>query len=175
MRRKGFTFIEIIVVVSIFSILMLAAYAVMDVGRSAWFNSGAASDLRMEIIKTFMRMAREIKNTGITQINLTAGNSSPSLTFKIPQDNDLDGTILDSSGNKEWSNDIIYAFNGGTKQITRTVLGNATVLANDIIALQFTRPVATASLLQIDITAQKKSVIGRVLTEIGQITIKMRN
>ena len=165
---------EIIFAVAIFLLLILAIFAVMDVGRGAWFSGDVSVQLRQEIIRAFTTMERELKETRPAKISLTIGNSSPSLTFQIPQDNNNDGTILDSFGNIEWSGNIAYTLNGAN-EITRTASGVTSVLARNIVNLQFSRPVSPVNLLQIDITAQKVSVQGRTGQDSGQITIKMRN
>ena len=131
-------------------------------------------ELRQEIIKTFMRMESELKETRPAQISLGSGTSGSSLTFKIPQDNNGDGTILDASGNIEWSGNITYALNGAN-QITRTASGLTSILANNVVSLQFTRPTSPVNILQIDITVRKTSVLGTQLQDTGQIMIKMRN
>ena len=171
---KGLTFIEILVSVSIFLILMFAVFAVMDVGRGAWFSGDASTQLRQEIIKAFTRMERELKATRASQINLTIGTSGPSLTFRVPQDNNGDGTVLDSLGNVEWSGNITYALSNAN-EITRTASGVTSVLARDIVNLQFSRPTSPVNLLQVDIAAQKTSAARRIIRETGEITVKMRN
>lgn len=171
---KGFTLIEVIVSVSIFLVLILAVFNVMDVGRSAWFSADVSVELRQEIIKALMAMEKELKETRPAQISLGIGTSSSSLTFKIPQDNNGDGTILDSLGNVEWSGNIVYALNA-SNQIIRTALGVTSILANNIVNLQFSRPTSPLQLLQIDITAQKVSAMGVSIQDSGQIMIKMRN
>lgn len=173
--RGGFTLMETLVVVSIFLILTLAAYTVVDVGTKTWFINGASSGLRQEIIRAFMRMGREIKGTNPGQVSLSIGNSNSTFIFKVPQDRDMDGTNLDSEGNIEWSDDITYALDLGAKRITRTALNVTAALANDIVDLRFSRPVASSSRLQIDITARKTFATGREIQEAGQIIIKMRN
>jgi type II secretory pathway pseudopilin PulG len=171
---KGFTLMEIIFAVAIFLLLILAIFAVMGVGRGAWFTGDVSVQLRQEIIRAFTTMERELKETRPAEISLTIGTSSSSLTFKIPQDNNNDGTILDSFGNIEWSGNITYALNGAN-EITRTASDLTSVLAHNIVNLQFSRPTSPVNLLQIDITAQKVSVQGRTVQDTGQITIKMRN
>jgi len=171
---KGFTLIEVMVGVVILLLLILAAFAVMDVGRGAWFTGDVSVALRQEVIKAFARMERELNGTRPAQISLRIGTSSPSLTFEIPQDINGDGTILDAQGNVEWSGNIVYALNG-SNQITRTASGKTSVLANNIVNLQFSRPASPVNLLQIDITAQKVSSTGRTVQDAGQIIIKMRN
>ncbi len=175
MSMKGFTLIEILLAVSIFLILILVSYSVMDVGRNAWFINNASGELRQEIIRSFMRMEREIKETNHSQVSLSIGESNSTFTFKVPQDRDMDGAILDSNGNIEWSDDITYALDSGAKRITRTALNVTAILANDIVDLRFSRPVASSTRLQIDITARKTSAVKREIQEAGQIIIKMRN
>jgi prepilin-type N-terminal cleavage/methylation domain-containing protein len=170
----GFTLIEILFGVAIFSILILAIFAVMNVGIGAWFSSDVSVQLRQEIIKAFTKMEKELKETRPAQISLTIGTSSSSLTFKIPHDNNNDGTILDSFGNIEWSGNIMYALNGAN-EITRTASGVTSVLARNVVNLQFSRPTSPVNLLQIDITARKVSTQRRTIQDTGQITTKMRN
>jgi len=171
---KGFTLIEVLFGVAIFLILILAIFAVMNVGIGAWFTGDVSVELRQEIIMAFTAMEKELKETRPAQISLTIGTSSPSLTFKIPQDNNNDGTILDSFGNIEWSGNITYALNGAN-EITRTASGVTSVLAHNVVNLQFSRPTSPVNLLQIDITARKVSAQGKTVQDAGQIMIKMRN
>jgi len=170
---KGFSLIELIFAVSIFLIMILAIFAVMDVGRGAWFTADVTVELRQEIIKAFTTMEKELKETRPAEISVAIDSSSASLTFKIPQDIDGDGTILNSAGNIEWSNNVTYALSGNS--ITRTSGGAPMVLANNIVSLQFSRPESPVNLLQIDIAAQKKAVNARMMSDTGQITVKMRN
>jgi prepilin-type N-terminal cleavage/methylation domain-containing protein len=171
---KGFTLVEILVATLILTLLIMAAFQVMEAGRSSWFTGDTSVQLRQEIIKTFIRMERELKETRPSQINLGSGTSGASLIFRIPQDNNADGTILDANGNVEWSDTITYALNGAN-QITRTASGNTTIIANNVIGLQFTRPVSPVNILQIDITVRKTSILNRIIQDTGQIMVKMRN
>lgn len=171
---KGFTLIEVLFSIGIFLMLMLAVFAIMGAGRGAWFTGDVSVALRQEMLKTFMRMESELKETRPSQINLAAGGISTSLTFKIPQDNDGDGTVLDSLGRVEWSGNITYALNGAN-QITRTASGVTSVLATKILSLAFRRPASPLNLLEIDVTAQKQAATGRTAQDSEQIFIKMRN
>lgn len=171
---KGFTLLEILVALSIFTFLILAIFGVMDLGRASWITGSAAVEVHQEIIKSFMTMEKELRETSPGRISLTSGTSGPSITFQAPQDIDGDGDVLDASGNIEWSGGITYALNP-FNQITRDVSGATSVLANNIVNLQFTRPVSSFNIIQIDMTARKISVIRRQFQETGQIIIKMRN
>ena len=171
---RGFTLLETLTAVSIFTLLSLAIFAVMDLGRASWFTGSASVEVHQEMIKSFMIMEKEIRETRPAEISLTSGTSGQFITLKIPQDIDADGDVLDASGNIEWSGNITYALNS-SNQITRTVSGASSVIANNIISLQFTRPVSSVDIVQVDVTARKTSVTGRQFQETGQIVIKMRN
>jgi hypothetical protein len=122
-----------------------------------------------------MKMENELRKTRAAQIDIGSGTSSPTLTFRIPNDNDGNGTVLNSTGQIEWSNTITYARNGAN-QITRTVSdGPTTIIANNVTNLLFTRPAIPPNLLQIDMVVQKTTVMKRTMSDQGQIKIKMRN
>jgi prepilin-type N-terminal cleavage/methylation domain-containing protein len=172
---KGLSLIEVLVSVSIFLILVAAVFLVMNIGSGAWFSGGTAAELRQQIIRAFMVMEKELKETSPAHCGLSSGTSSYSLVFELPEDVDQDGTILDSSGFVEFSgNSTTYALDGAGR-ITRTLSGVTTILANDINSLEFTRPDTPIDAIEIDITAEKKAGNGRVVQESGHIQVKMRN
>lgn len=183
---KGFTIIEVLVSAVIISVLIMAAFAVLDVGRTSWFTGDVRTELRKEMIRAFMAMERELRETrpvsvgASARINLNYGESSNSIAFQIPQDsNDPDTTILDPLGGIEWSENITYSLNGNNEIIRTAPDGTIRVLARGIINLEFSRsripddlPI---DLLIINITAQKASGVGRLAIETGQLIVKMRN
>ena len=174
MKIKGFTLSEMLVAVAIFLIAILALFAMMDMGRTSWFTGDTSAQLRQEVIRALTVMEKEIKETRPAQVNLTAGAASASLTLKIPHDNDGNGTVLDSTGNIEWSTEITYALNGAG-EVTRTSSGITTILAHNIVSLQFTRPVSPVNILQIDIAARKNTVMGKTIQDLDRVVVKMRN
>lgn len=174
-KRKGASLIELLVSVGIFAVIIMAIFAVMEIGKGAWFTGDVTIELRSEIVKAFMWMERELKETRASEVSLGSGETSSTLSFRVPQDNNGDGTVLDSTGAVEWSGNITYALNG-SNEITRTDLsGNTSVIAHNIVSLQFSRPAAELNMLQVTITARKASSVGRVAQENGMITVKMRN
>lgn len=186
-NTKGFTIIEVLVSAVIVSILILAAFAVLDIGRGSWLSGDVHSELRKEMIRAFMAMERELRETRpvsggpSARINLNYGESSNSITFQIPQDsNDSDTTILDPLGDIEWSGNITYSLNGNNEIIRTAPDGATRVLARGVANLEFSRFRAPPDdlpndLLIINITGQKASGAGKVATETGQLIIRMRN
>lgn len=175
MNKKGFTLLEVLLASAIFSILIIIAFMIMKICSDTWFTGGDRAQLRKEITRAFMAMERELTETAPAQVSLASGASGDTITFKIPHDNDNDGSIITSAGAIEWSGDIVYALNG-SNQIMRTYSGITTVLARNISSLQFTRPEASPKLIQVDITGRIVSVAGKkVIQDSGQSIIKMRN
>ncbi|MCK9573231.1 MAG: hypothetical protein M0R20_02365 [Candidatus Omnitrophica bacterium] len=180
---KAFTLVEVLVAACIFFILVGTAFVVMDAGISSWFAGDIETNLRREIIKAIIPMERELKSTTAAQTNLASGTSSNTITFSIPQDNDADGTILDTQAAIEWSSDadaaapwtITYSLNGNNEIIKTTSAGDVSVLARHINSLLFTRPISPVNVLQVDIGATAQNAKGRVYNDVGQIIIKMRN
>jgi hypothetical protein len=171
---KGLTIFEVLVSILVFSIIAVGLSSAVVAGKSALFVSDIPTQLRQNVLFAIMPMARELRQTAPAKINLGEGASSNSVTFKIPYDNNADGVVVDSIGNIEWGQDIIYARNG-LGQLTRTSGGTTVVIAPNIATLQFSRPVAEDALIQIDITVQKADSQGNLYQDVEQAIVKMRN
>jgi type II secretory pathway pseudopilin PulG len=184
-KTRGFTIVEVLVSTGIISLLIITAFVLLDVGRASWFTGDVHTELRREIIRAFMSMEREIRETRpvsggpSARINLNYGETSNSISFQIPQDsNDSDTTILDSLGDIEWSGNITYSLNGSNEIIRTDPDSSTRVLARGITGLGFSRdrtPDLPNDLLIINITAQKASGMGKLATETGQLIVRLRN
>ncbi len=102
-------------------------------------------------------MSRELASTQTGQLSVPAdGNWYANLTFRVPQDQNGDGTVLDSQGVLEWSSPITYSLGGlDGRQAQRTQAGVVRILANGVTALGFRRQAATPSVLEINLTVLK--------------------
>jgi type II secretory pathway pseudopilin PulG len=172
-KSRGYTLVEVLVCSCIFFVIATLAISVMRSGANSWFTGGTSVELRNNIIRAFSVMEKELRQTNPAKLSLTSDSTSTSLVFKLPVDSDNDGTILDSSGTIEWSEDITYKLEND--QIIRETPDASSVLGNNIVGLQFTRPSGSANLIQVDIEAQKDDKGGRTVTDNGQIIVKMRN
>ena len=147
----------------------------MVAGKNALFVSDIPTQLRGDVLFALMPMVRELRQTAPGKlVGLGEGATSNLVTFKIPHDNNADGVVVDNIGNIEWSGNITYARNGAS-QLTRTFAGVTTVIAPNIATLQFSRPVAQDTLIQINITAQKADGRGNLYQDTEQALVKMRN
>jgi type II secretory pathway component PulJ len=172
--KKGITILEMFIAISILLLLISSAFSLLTRSRDTWLTGEARIALRQELMKTVVQMEKELKQTRPSKINLSIASSSSSISFKTPQDNDNDTTVLDSSGNVEWSGNITYLRNNAN-QLVRNMSGTASILANNISALQFTRPSSPDDILQINITARKTTATQRVIQDTETILVKMRN
>ena len=169
---KGFTLVEVLVASLIMSIIMGALFVSLSIGQRSWFSSDASIELRDQTIRAIMTIDKELSATRPTKTNIAIGATSSAVTFYLPQDNNGDGSVVDSSGNIEWSGAVSYSLNG-SNQIIRSFGGASKIIGIDISALRFTR--VQNRLMQVDITAQKTTPMNQQLQDIEQVIIKMRN
>jgi hypothetical protein len=157
---KGLTIFEVLIAVLIFSVIALGLGYTVVAGKSALLASDVPTQLRQNVVFAIMSISRDLRQADSAHITIV--NSAPcnSITFRIPQDNNADGLVIDSAGDIEWSQYITYTCNGAD-QLLRTVDGVSSVIAPNITALGFSWLTEDA-LLQIDITAQKKDAGGHL-------------
>lgn len=112
----GFTLIELMLVMLIFTIVTGAAYALMNSGRTGWHSGTAKIELQDDTRRAMGIMAHELSESASDRV--TIGGAGTFITFQVPvdenaqgswEDTDSDGTndfyledTLDASGNIEW-------------------------------------------------------------------------
>ena len=188
--RTGFTLIELMVVILIFSIIVAAIFGVLTMGRQSWQTGTTQVQLQQETRKAMDWMVKEIRPAKLISI------SGSSIKFKVPIDEDIidttvDNDVLDVNGDIEWgANDgindrldwtIEYSLSISNGQTLRKVFDNASieqinlrkVLANKIIMLSFNS--VSASEISVGITAQKDAIPGRTMQSNLQSQITLRN
>jgi hypothetical protein len=173
---RGFSLVEILITVLLFTLVFMATFAVLTAGKNSWYVGDVEVEINQEMRKGLLVMNRQLRQSRSSVITgvLPNGSYYSSITFKVPEDTDNDGDVIDALGNMEWSNDITYSLNA-SNQIIRTFSGNTTILANSISNLQFRRPAGNPDVVQIYLTAQKATVLGRTLTSDIMSSIRMRN
>ncbi|MGA2775638.1 MAG: prepilin-type N-terminal cleavage/methylation domain-containing protein [Candidatus Omnitrophota bacterium] len=169
---RAFTLIETLVSLLIFTVIAMGIFLVVSVAQRSWFTGDTAVEVRQQIIIALITINRELSETASAQTNLTAATPKSSITFRIPHDNNGDGSVVDVSGNIEWSDPITYSCDA-SGNLTRTYEGVTSIMAHDISSLQFTN--TQSRLIQVDITAQKTDDTGKLTQDVEQAVIKMRN
>lgn len=173
---KGFSLVELMVAVFIFSLIFAAIFMVLSSGEISWYIGDARVLLNQEIRKPLLTINKELRQSRASVISGVPADDNfyNTITFKLPEDTDGDGDVVDGLGNMEWSQDITYSLSANN-QIIRTAASGSSVLASNISTLQFMRPAGNPDTVQINIAAQKKAVTGRNLQSGITTSIKMRN
>lgn len=173
---RGFTLVEVLITVFIFSLIFMAMFGVLSVGVGSWHTDDVEAGLNQELRKTLMVMNKQLRQSRTSVVTGVPADDNyyTSITFKVPEDVDGDGDVIDSLGNIEWSGDINYSLNANN-QIIRSTQSGSSILANNISSLQFRRPAGNPDIIEIYITAQKATSMGRNLGSSIASSVRMRN
>ncbi|MBI4335817.1 MAG: prepilin-type N-terminal cleavage/methylation domain-containing protein [Candidatus Omnitrophica bacterium] len=172
---KGFTLVESVITVAIFSLIFAALFAFMNQGLIGWHIAEANIELQQDTRRALLIMSRQLRQSRSSAVSVPADdNYYTNITFRMPEDVDLDGDVIDSLGGIEWSGDISYAVNV-SKQLARTSPSGTLILANNITALTFKRFSGNVDVIQINITALKTTVSDKTAQVDIEGLVKMRN
>lgn len=170
--RAGFTLLEIIVTISILTILFGAALGMFNLGNLSWDTHNIQLDLQRETRRGMEKMLQELYQTTSNQITVDTINNR--ITFKVPVviagDESNPQDIYDAQGNIRWgangsiNNSIRYSRSINTSQLIREIIDgsgavvSSAVYANNVGAIVFTPvplPPALPDRLSIKISCQK--------------------
>jgi prepilin-type N-terminal cleavage/methylation domain-containing protein len=133
-QMKGFTLIEILVVIAILSITIAAIYGVLNIVSMTYNVDLGILDLQQNARQAMDWMVKELRESSPSDITIGAGGDD--ITFDTPNETNI-RYYLDASENQ-----IIRRYPPGTNRI----------IANNIENLNFS---LISSLLEIQITARK--------------------
>lgn len=159
----GFTLVEMMVAATIVALVSGIVVAVLRTGQQSWQVEQARMTVSMELRRGLDAMSRELASSRSGQIiGVPAdGNWYTSITFRVPQDINGDGSVLDGSGALEWSNIILYSLGANNgNQVQRIQSGAATVLANGSTSLRFRRQPSTPNVVEISMTVLRGANTG---------------
>jgi len=176
------------VVLVIFVIVIGAVFAVEYAGRSSWKQQEAQLRAQQELRKALERIVtdlRQTRSTFLSSLNPAVppdGAMHAAAAFRVPQDADNDGDVVDDSGTMEWSNIISYSMGGtNNSQLLRRVLDDAgnvlssEVVANSITQLGFTRTATAPNNIQVSCTFQRQEPGGQAATITSTVDVYIRN
>lgn len=184
-KNEGFSLTELLIVVALFGILSAAMGLVLLSAQRTWASGSGQAILTSELRRALDRMSLELVESQPAQIQRPAANGAwdDAIVFRVPQDRDNDGTVLDANGViAEWSNDITYA-TGRNNSCSRSELNNpglqprtlVTALANHVTNLRFRRQTATPDVVEMQMTATTFTEEGRVMARTMGTRVKLRN
>lgn len=154
-KGRGFTLIEVLVAVFLFSIISAAIFSVLSTGRKSFDSEESQIGVQQAARNGLDSMIKELRQAGVSTITGVPadGANYTSITFQIP--------VSIAAAGITWSSNVQYMIGGlNGRQLLRIQSGNQKVLANNISALAFTRSAANPNVVNLSITAQKNTFPG---------------
>lgn len=170
--KAGFSMVELMVTMLIFTILAAGMYALSMVGDSSWHSNKARIELQQEMRKAMEALVLDLRETGGTSITNVPADGAwySTITFKLPT-----GV---NSGSINWdgfsvqysviSGQLRRIYNVTPTPITRTICQN-------VQSIQFRRQLANPDILEVAMQAQKNSSKGLALSYALNFDIQLRN
>jgi prepilin-type N-terminal cleavage/methylation domain-containing protein len=164
----GFTLVELMFSLIIFSYIAGGLYTVLKVGEGSYLSNSSQVELQQELRKGMEWMKYELQQAGPTSISNVPANGSwyTTITFKTPT-----GV---SSGAISWNTDTIQFSRSGTN-LRRTSGASSRTLAQDITSLQFRRLSTEPKILEVAMTGQVTPIKGEALQDTLNFKIRLRN
>lgn len=151
---RGFTLVELMTVVTIFTLIFAAMFGVLTMGRKSWQIGTAQVEAQQQARIAMDAMLRELRGASSVDQSTFSGGVS-------------DGIIRFSSRGEM----VEFALNAN--QIQRTAAGVTTVVANDIEAAQFT--LLGGNVVRVTLTARRTSVLGGLIEISLNSQVVLRN
>jgi len=172
-KSSGFTLIEIMIAMFIFSMLMAALLLILTVGKSSMQVGSARIDLQQELRRSMDWISDELRQAGSSVITGVPADGAPrnTISFQIPD------TPSVTEGSIAWEPTVIQYSLGGIngEQLLRTFGAQQTILANNITSFELTRQTLTPAIVEIALQSQKRTVKGHLINLDLDFQIKLRN
>lgn len=166
---RGFTVLELLVTVSLFTMLMLLLGMVIRGGDAQIQQSQARLLLQESLRDSLYRMGQEIRESSPARV--AVANAGASVSFQIP-------AAVSDGGVITWSNSITYTVGGiNNRQLLRTDTGTGQtrVMANDVQSIVFALQGAPVERVSYLVTARRDLTNGRMLTASFTGEARLRN
>ena len=166
---RGLTLVEIMVSISIASLLFLIGMAIMLAGGDAWHTNSARIELQQELRKATDWMLLDLREAGRATITNVPddGGAYPTITFRT-------ATGV-SAGATAWSANTVQFVLNNAGQLLRVSGAQSKVLANNIVFLGFTRQPTASSIVEVALGAQKDTATGRTIAVNTHFKVQLRN
>jgi len=168
---RGFSLVESLVTMLIFSVIVAGIYATALAGDSSWQANKVRIELQQELRKGMEWMIYDLRQSGDSSItNVPADdNWYTTITFRTPA-----GV---TAGSLSWNLSTVQFALGGadSNQLQRIDGAGTKVIAQDIQSLQFRRQAATPNILEVAMTAQQNTIKGTPVDHQLNFEIQLRN
>ena len=180
---RGWSLTELLVAIAVFIMIASAVVTGLLSTQRTWTSGVGQAVLTSELRRALDRMGRELAEGRSSQIQRPLANGAwdATITFRVPEDRNGDGSVLDANGAvAEWSDWITYVM-GGRNACLRLVTPPAPApvstetLASHITNLQFRRQAATPDVVEIQVTVSSLLETGQRIDRTMGTRVKLRN
>ena len=126
-KKKGFTLVEILVVVSIFSIMVGSILNVVFSWNRSWNISEVQMDVQFQARRAISEMTKELSQTSQSTISIIAA-ANDQITFQLPNED------YNDEGEFSWGDQIRYSVILGPTGINQLWRTNLTTAQAEILA-----------------------------------------
>lgn len=169
---NGFSLVEVMVTMFIFSILVTGLYASLAAGENSWQVNKTKMELQQELRKAVEWMKYDLQEAGSGSITNVPADGAwySTITFKTP-----DGVT--SSGAINWSSDTTQFILAGTNsnELHRIIGSTTKILAQSISSLHFRRQSTSSEILEVGLIAQKDTDKGISVSSQLMLEVQLRN
>ena len=147
-KKKGFTFVEILVLVGVLSIIVGSILTVVVSWQRSWNISKVQMDVQSQARRAMSKITEELIQTSQSKVSINVARDV--ITFQLPNNDYAGGTFT-------WGDQIQYSLISGPtgiSQLLRTNLttGQTEILASYINGMQFT---LANGIISIQVTVDK--------------------
>ncbi len=157
-NHQGITLAEMLVTVIIFAFILGICYTLLISGSDSWETNSARVELQQELRKAMDWITQDLRQAGSASItNVPAdGAAYTSITFRKAA-----GV---SGGNLVWDTSTTRYFLTGTQLQRQVGALTASVIAQNIQSVQFSRQASTSNIVTVSLQAEKKTPRGKNLS-----------
>lgn len=170
-NQQGFTLLEMLVTILIFSLVVAGIYAILMAGEDAWHSNKTQVQLQQELRKVMDSIQYDLYQSGSGAIADVPADGAwyNTITFKVPSSL--------ASARITWNaNAINYALGGMDSNELQRVSGATTeIKAHYIESLTFRRLSSVSNIVEVALVAQKDTPKGQTLSYSLNFKVKLRN
>ena len=169
---QGFSMVELLITVAIFTMLSGALFSTLTVGDRSWVNNRAKIEIQQDLRNAMGWLREDLLQTGSAGITNVPADGTSYTTITFYKANGVSCTSL------SWDTSAIVLSKGGTNstQLLRTYgTGSAKVLANNISTFSLKRQASTPDILEVTLTGRKSSSKGGTITSDLSFNVQLRN
>lgn len=171
-NTAGFSLVEILVTLLIFSVLFTASFIVLLSGSKSWEINSTRMQVQQELRKAVDWIKEDMFDAGQSTITNVPADGSwySTITFKTPTGVSGNTAVWSSS-----TTQFTLGSGADANQLQEITGGVTKILANNIQSLQFRRQSTSPGIVEVSVQAQKTSTKGTPVTMSTSFKIKLRN